>query len=38
MKQIDELLWDTFTKSGQAGYYMLMNAINNSEEERQQKK
>lgn len=29
MKEINELLWETFTKSGQAGYYMLYKALNN---------
>lgn len=28
MRQIDDLLWETFTKSGQAGYYMLYKALN----------
>lgn len=32
-KKIDELLWETFEKSGNAGYYMLYRALTDREEE-----
>lgn len=27
MKEIDQLLWKAFEKSGETGYYMLYNAL-----------
>lgn len=34
MKQLDELLWETFKKSGQTGYYMLYKALNDNHKEK----
>ena len=31
-KKIDDLLWETFEKSGDAGYYMLYRALHDEEE------
>ena len=31
-KKIDDLLWKTFVKSGDAGYYMLYRAIKEEED------
>lgn len=33
MKNLDELLWETFKKSGQAGYYMLYKALSDDNHE-----
>ena len=32
-KKIDELLWETFEKSGNAGYYMLYKALQQEKED-----
>ena len=32
-KNIDELLWKTFVKSGDAGYYMLYRALTENKNE-----
>lgn len=37
MKQFEELLWKAFTKNGEAGYYMLYNALNDSAEKERKK-
>lgn len=33
MKKLDDLLWETFKKSGQTGYYMFYKALNDNHEE-----
>jgi|CZCB01.1.fsa_nt_gi hypothetical protein len=35
MKKIDDLLWETFKKSGQTGYYMLYKALNKNQDEKE---
>jgi len=35
MKRIEDLIWETFTKSGETGYYMLYNALNDSNRDKQ---
>jgi hypothetical protein len=32
MKDVEKLLWETFKKSGQTGYYMLYKALNDDDE------
>ncbi len=38
MKKVDDIFWEMFTKSGEAGYYMLYNALQNDDENRKDEK